>query len=191
MEAMQTTCSTTDSDAEWFAMRDLKRPNALRRAYTDLADLGFEVFTPLHTVVAERGGRRVREQRPVINDLLFVHSTRAKLDPVVQSTDTLQYRFVKGAPAGTAQTVRADEMNRFIAAVQSTTNPRYYAPDEITTAMIGKTIKMICPGLLNGQTGTLLKIKGSNKKRLLVQLPGILSAAIEIAATDFVEVKQN
>ncbi len=176
---------------QWYVLRDLKRPNALRRAYVELADLGFEVFTPLHTVVTQRGSRRVREQRPIINDLLFVYTTRSKLDPVVKSTDTLQYRFVKGTPAGTVQTVRTDDMNRFIAAVQSSTQPHFYTPDEITPAMIGKDIKMICPGPLNGQTGTLLKIKGSNKKRLLVQLPGILSAAVEISDTDFVELTDN
>ncbi|MDE6352821.1 MAG: hypothetical protein K2K88_06780, partial [Muribaculaceae bacterium] len=73
---------------QWYVLRDLKRPNALRRAYVELADLGFEVFTPLHTVVTQRGSRRVREQRPIINDLLFVYTTRSKLDPVVKSTDT-------------------------------------------------------------------------------------------------------
>ena len=187
--ASEEVVKSAKTNSEWFVLRDLKRPNALKRAYSELADFGFEVFTPLQTVVVERGGRRVREQRPVINDLLFVHSTREKLDPIVQSTDTLQYRFVKGAPAGTVQTVRTDDMNRFIEVIQSTDRPRFYSPEEITPAMIGKTIKLVCPGLLNGQIGTLLKIKGSNKKRLLVQLPGILSAAVEISATDFVEVE--
>ena len=187
--ASEDAVKSAKTNPEWFVLRDLKRPNALKRAYSELADLGFEVFTPLQTVVVERGGRRVREQRPVINDLLFVHTTREKFDPVVKANDTLQYRFVKGAPAGTVQIVRTNDMNRFISAVQSTTQPRFYSPEEITPAMIGKTIKMICPGILNGQTGTLLKIKGSNKKRLLVQLPGILSAAVEISATDFVEVE--
>ena len=174
---------------QWFAMRDLKRANARRRAYVDLADRGFDVFTPLKTVVAERAGRRVREERPVIYDLLFVHSTRAALDPVVESTETLQYRFVKGAPAGTVLTVRPSDMQRFITAVNAVSQPRYYSPDELTPSMIGHRIRIIGSGPLQGLEGTLLKIKGSSKKRLLVELPGLLSAAVEIAAADFVEVE--
>lgn len=179
---------TVKDSLQWFAMRDLKRANACRRAYTDLADRGFEVFTPLKTVIVERGGRRVKEDRPVIYDLLFVHTTRAALDPVVESTDTLQYRFVKGAPAGTVLTVRPVDMHRFITAVRAVSQPRYYSPDELTPSMIGHRIRIIGVGPLQGLEGTLLKIKGSSKKRLLVELPGLLSAAVEIAA-DFVEVE--
>lgn len=74
-------------------MRDLKRPNAKLRAYQQLSDAGFTVFTPMVTRVSERNGKRIRETVPFIFDLLFVYSTRSDLDPVVDHMDTLQYRY--------------------------------------------------------------------------------------------------
>lgn len=42
-------------------------------------------------------------------------------------------------------------------------------------------------GPLNGFEGVLLKVKGSGKKKLIVKLPGLLAAAVEVGRTDYVE----
>lgn len=171
----------------WFVLRDLKRPNAKEPAYKYLADRGFEVFTPMKTQVVEQGGRRIRREVPFIQDLLFVFSTRAALDSEVNRCDTLQYRFVKGQAYGTAMTVPPADMARFITATRAVKTPQYYQLDEITPAMCGARIRMICEGALNGFEGYLLKVKGSRKRRLIVKLPGLLAAAIEVAEADYIE----
>lgn len=175
------------SEKQWFVMRDLKRANAKMPAYRALGEAGFSVFTPLTERIVTRGARRVREQVPFMPDLLFVLSDRAALDPVVARTDTLQYRYVKGAPYRTPMTVPAVDMARFIAAVSTFRAPRYLHPQEVTAAMCGARVRMVCAGPLNGYEGLLLRVKGSGKKRLLVQLPGLLAAAIEIAAPDYIQ----
>lgn len=53
--------------------------------------------------------------------------------------------------------------------------------------MYGAKIRMVCEGPINGFEGTLLKIKGSGKKRLLVKLTGVLAAAVEIGNADYIE----
>ena len=45
--------------------------------------------------------------------------------------------------------------------------------------MIGKKVKII-GGPLNGYEGNLLFIRGSRKKRLIVEIPGFLTAAVEV-----------
>jgi Transcription termination factor nusG. len=162
----------------WYVMRDLKRPNAKVKAYQHLEESGFEVFTPLHWVVVVAGGKKMRRQVPVISDMLFVRSSREILDKVVALTDTLQYRFEKGKQA-TPITVRDSEMTAFVRACGSTPEVKYYLPEEITPSMIGNPIRII-GGTLDGLEGTLLSTRGSRKKRLLVQLPGLLAAAIEV-----------
>ena len=52
--------------------------------------------------------------------------------------------------------------------------------------MLGAEIRVICDGPLNGFQGRLLKIKGSRKKRLLIELPGLLVAAVEVEP-DFIQ----
>lgn len=90
----------------WFVMRDLKRANAKHPAYCQLQEAGFEVFTPMTTRISIRAGKRVREDVPFVRDLLFVHTTRDNLDPIVSRTATLQYRYVKGGRYLEAMTVR-------------------------------------------------------------------------------------
>ena len=166
-------------EPKWYVMRDLKRQNAKVRAYQQLAEDGFDVFTPLHWVVTTVAGKKLRREVPVISEMLFVKSLRAPLDKVVNATDTLQYRFVKGMQS-TPMTVRNEEMDAFVRACGSTPEVKYYLPEEVTPDMIGKPIRII-GGTLDGIEGILLKTRGTRKKRLLVQLPGLLAAAIEVA----------
>lgn len=168
-----------DDVVRWYALRDLKRPNAKVKAYQQLEEQGFEVFTPLHWVVTTVAGKKQRRKVPVISDMLFVRSTRSSLDKVVAATETLQYRFAKGMQA-TPMTVRDEEMDIFARACGAVPEVRYYLPEEITPDMIGKPIRLI-GGTLNGLEGVLLKTRGTRKKRLLVQLSGLLAAAIEVS----------
>lgn len=99
---------------------------------------GLEAFTPMKWVVGIVAGRKTRRKTPVIHDLLFVHATRDELDPLIDKTDTLQYRFIKGAAYRQPMTVRPGEMDRFIAAATATDTPKYYTPDELTNLSYGK-----------------------------------------------------
>lgn len=165
---METDLSTGE---QWFVMRDLKRANAKLPAYKQLEEAGFRVFTPMTTKIMEN----------------FVYSSKEALDKVVTRTHTLQYRFLKGAAYCTPMTVPVAEMDRFITAVTSVKTPQYYHLNEITPSMYGAKIRMVCEGPINGFEGTLLKIKGSGKKRLLVKLTGVLAAAVEIGNADYIE----
>lgn len=173
---------------QWFVMRDLKRPNAKLPAYKQLGEEGFKVFTPMTTKIVEKGGRQTRVEVPYVADLLFVCSEKETLDKAVRKIDTLQYRYLKGAAYGTPMTVSAKEMDRFIAAVSFVKTPKYYTPQEITPNMYGAKVRMVCDGPLNGFEGKLLKVRGSGKKRFLVELPGLLAASIEVCSSDYIEV---
>lgn len=168
----------------WFVMRDLTRANAKHPAWKLLSESGFNVFTPLMWKIRVKGSRKERVQVPVVHDLLFVESNRETLDPIVERTPTLQYRFVKGGKFGEAMTVNEADMQRFITAVRSSDDVLYYDPSEITQSMIGRAVKIV-GGPLNGMTGHLLSIKGMRKRRLIVELPGMLASAVEVAS-DFI-----
>ncbi len=179
--------TTPALEEHWFVMRDLTRPNAKQPAYKQLGEKGLRVFTPMTSKIALSGGKRVRTQVPFVHDLLFVRAAKENLDKIVGRTETLQYRFVKGAPYRTPMTVPERDMDRFIAAVTRLRTPRYYTPEEITPAMRGARVRMVGQSPLDGLEGTLLKIKGARKKRLLVELPGLLAASIEVLTADYVE----
>lgn len=59
---------------DWFVLRDLTRPNAKRPAYRLLEEKGIEIFTPMRWRLVERKGKRIREEVPLLHDLLFAHT---------------------------------------------------------------------------------------------------------------------
>ena len=71
-------------------------PNAKLPAYKQLSDEHFEVFTPMKWSLSEKGGKHERRLIPVMQDLLFVHTTKLKIEPIIQKTKTLQFRFDRG-----------------------------------------------------------------------------------------------
>ena len=148
----------------WFVMRDLKRPNAKQPAYRFLAEQGLEVFTPMIWHLALRQGKRVR--------------ARPLLDPLVELVPTLQYRYIRGAYCE-PMTVADADMERFIRAVRSTDSPRYYLPGELTSAHYGRMVRIV-GGPLDGCEGRLLSVRGSRVKRLLVDIPNLLTAGVEV-----------
>lgn len=142
----------------WFVLRDLTRPNAKRPAYRLLEEKGIEVFTPMRWQLVERKGKRIREEVPLLHDLLFAHTTRTCMDSIVEEISTLQYRYLRGGYRK-PMTVGHAEMNRFIRAVHSDDSPRYFLVEELTPAMYGRMIR-IEGGPLDGYEGRLLSIRG-------------------------------
>ena len=76
-------------------------------------------------------------------------------------------------------TVRDVDMQRFMAAIRTDETPRYFLPEEITPSMFGRRIRII-GGPLDGQEANLLSMRGNRKKRLLIELPGILTVGVEV-----------
>ena len=163
---------------QWYVMRDLKRINAKEPAYKLLEGKKMEVFVPKVYKLCTRQGKRVREEVPFIQDLLFVHETRLNLDPIVKKTPTLQYRWLRNTWRE-PMTVADTDMERFINAVNASEFPQYYLPEEVTPAMYGRKIRII-GGTLDGYEGRLMTTRGSKVKRLLVELKGFLAVGVDV-----------
>lgn len=159
-------------------MRDLKRHNAKLPAYMLLQENDFDIFVPMTWRLVTRHGVKQKVERPVIQDLLFVHTTRHELDPIVEETNTLQYRFMRNQNRA-PMTVSQQEMERFIYAVKATDSPQYFAPEEITPKMYGRRIRIV-GGALDGYEGCLITRRGSKVKRLLIELKDICAVGVVV-----------
>ena len=172
------TPSENSTGRHWYALRDLSRSNAKNPAYKMLASCQFEVFTPMTRRVTTVRGRRISCEVPYMPDLLFVHDTRERLNPLIAKTETLQYRYVRGAYCEPMIVPDAD-MERFILALRSSTVTRFFRPEELTPEMYGQRVRIV-GGQLDGYEGHLLSVRGSKYRRILVELPNVLTAAIEV-----------
>lgn len=173
-----------DDACQWFVMRDLTRPNAKLPAYKLLDGMNIRTFTPMVWKLMLNHGKRERRQLPFIHDLLFVYASRAELDSVVETTPMLQYRYLRGGYK-VPMTVRAADMQRFMHAVRFSSSPQYYRPDEVTPSMRNRRIRII-GGNLDGYEGSLITTRGSKVKRLLVEIPMLLAATVEVE-TEFIQ----
>lgn len=178
------TAVSGDDACQWFVMRDLTRPNAKLPVYKLLDGMNIRNFTPMVWKLMLNHGKRERRQMPFIHDLLFVYSSRSALDSVVETTPMLQYRYLRGGYK-MPMTVRAADMQRFIHAVGLSSSPQYYRPDEVTPAMRNRRIRII-GGNLDGYEGSLITTRGSKVKRLLVEIPMLLAATVEVE-TEFIQ----
>lgn len=178
------TAVSGDDACQWFVMRDLTRPNAKLPAYKLLDGMNIRTFTPMVWKLMLNHGKRERRQLPFIHDLLFVYASRSVLDSVVETTPMLQYRYLRGGYK-MPMTVRAADMQRFIRAVGLSSSPQYYRPDEVTPAMRNRRIRII-GGNLDGYEGSLITTRGSKVKRLLVEIPMLLAATVEVE-TEFIQ----
>lgn len=168
-----------EKQKHWFVMRDLKRANAKLPAYKLLADEHFEVFTPVKERLSIRGGKKIREEVSLIPDLFFIHDTQEAIDVIVEKHPTIQYRFLKGGGYKKPMTVTEADMERFIHAVTTSQNLKFYLPGELTPAMCGCNVRIV-GGSFDGYEGKLLTVRGSKTKRLLVELPEFFLVGVEI-----------
>lgn len=174
-----------NTGACWYAMRDLSRRHAKEPAYKLLTAKGFEVYTPMTRKIVVENGRRRRKEEPFIQDLLFVHDTREKLNPLVRKIDNLQFRYIHGGYCEPMVVPDAD-MERFIHAVRFSRLPRFFRPEEITQEMCGQYVRIV-GSALDGYEGHLIQINGSKYKRLMVSLPNYLTVAVEVLP-EYIEV---
>lgn len=169
---------STQDNLQWFAMRDLKRSHAKQHAYKIFEDLKVQCFTPMVHRLVVVNGKRKDQKVPFMPDLLFVKDTKEHLDTIVENTPKLQYRYKLGV-RHTPIIVPTADMERFIYAVETGNSPKFYSLDDVTPDMINRKIRII-GGQLDGYTGTLVTTRGSKIKRLLVELPTLLAASVEV-----------
>lgn len=178
--AESTTNIHTDDDFAWYVMRDLKPKHAKNHAYDMLKSLNVTCYTPIEYQLVVVGGEKVVHQVLVMPDLLFVKSNRNYLDALIKKIPKLQYRYKLGVQS-TPIVVRPVDMDDFIRAVENSNKTKFYAPHEVTPEMTDRKIRII-GGHLDGYTGTLITTRGSKKRRLLLEIPNLVAASVEVEA---------
>lgn len=170
---------------QWYVMRTLF--GSEMRTQRTLNDDGIRTFLPMCQRIRTIGGRRVRVDEPAIGNMLFVYSDPDSLSPYISSESKFQYTYRRGYRADQPLTVPVWQMEQFISAVTGSYKPLYFLPSELNISA-GTRIR-IHGGLLDGIEGRYMRVKGCRNRRLVIELPGTLSVAVEVTP-DLVEVLQ-
>ena len=169
--------SEPDNQKEvWYVMRALYRTEL--KTQSRLNEAGIETYIPIKETVTTVRGRKRKVKIPAVSNLIFVRSTQKRLAPFTAGDGRFQYTFKKGGMSNEPLIVPDKQMNDFIRACTRSERPLYFSPGELKLEK-GTRVRII-GGPLDGYEGRLQKLQGSRVKRLFVELPGLLTAAVEV-----------
>ena len=145
---------------------------------------------PLKYEVKKRCHQEQRTLVPAIAGLMFAKGTLEELKEYVsRSQFTVYLRKSTFSNKENYLTVPTKAMDDFIAVtVDHEAHISYFRPEEIKL-QTGDKIR-VKGGIYDGKEGVIMRIKGKRNKHLVVQIPGMLVAAIEMAP-ELVELKRS
>ncbi len=179
----------TDSNIEkWYVMGCLGVHHE-EKVRDTLKSAGFRSHVPMKYEIKKVRQQERRTMVPAITGLIFAKGTLDDLKEFIthKSKNAIYLRKSTFTNKKEYLTVPDKVMERFI----ESTNLRqekitYFKPDELNLKE-GETICMK-GGYYDGMEGVILRIKGKRNKHLVVQIPGVIMAAIEIEP-ELVELK--
>ena len=170
---------------KWFALRvTYGRELQARDAFDALS---IPSFVPMRYEYVVRNHKKERKLVPAVSNLVFAHTQKVTLDRLKHtSLPYLRYIMKHDGDLSTPLTVRDDNMENFIrVARQVEEDIRYINPDDYDLKA-GQRVRVI-GGPFVGTVGTLVKVRGSRSKRVVVELEGVLHVASTAIPVNWLE----
>ncbi len=172
----------TDNKEEkkWYSV-GCTSPKKELRVRDDARQYGLEAFVPLTYEVRTKKGQKYRALVPTLSRLLFIKGTLEEIKDYIQNAHYVVYiRKSTFSNKEDYLTVPNKAMEDFIAVTENhEAHVTYFRPEEISLQE-GDKIR-IKGGLYDGREGIIMRIKGKRNKHLVVQIPGMLVAAVELS----------
>lgn len=167
------------SEIRWFVLGSLSRGQELK-IRDEFRRESFDCFVPLRYEVKTVKGHRERTMVPALSGLMFIKGTLEDLK------EALKFRkhglFLRKSTFTNKEeylTISDHDMQNFIAVTEKAGEKiTYYSPDEIQLRP-GDKIR-VSGGLYDGREGIIMRVKGKRRKQLVVSIPGILIASVEM-----------
>lgn len=170
---------------QWFAMRaTYHREMAVR---TLLEQAGIECYLPIVQKLKMSHGRKVRVEAPLVSSLIFVHCDRDKLQRFKMKVPHLQYMTQHVGMRNEPIVVPQDQMDDFISVTkQNVDRLLFFKPGELDVKR-GTPVRLH-GGAFDGIQGSLMKVAGRRNKRVVIEVSGVVSVALDSNDVQFVEV---
>ena len=164
---------------QWFCL-GCTSPQKELKVRDDVRRYGLEAFVPLQYEVKRQRRQEQRALVPAISGLMFAKGTLDEIKEYISHSHFTVY--IKKSTFSNKEdylTVPTKAMENFIAVtVNHEANISYFKPEEIKL-QAGDKIR-VKGGIYDGKEGVIMRIKGKRNKHLVVQIPGLLVAAVEM-----------
>ena len=172
--------SENNKERLWFSI-GCTSPQKELRVRDDARQYGLESFVPLQYVMKKVHGQKQRALVPAITRLIFIKGTLDEVKDYIQHAHYVV--FIRKSTFSNKEdylTVPTKAMEDFIAVTENhEEHVTYFRPEEISLQEGDKII--IKDGLYEGREGVIMRIKGKRNKHLVVQIPEMIVAAVEMA----------
>ena len=169
-----------DNEIRWFAIGCVSSKKELK-VRDDIRNYGLEAFVPLKYQIKTIKHQKHRALVPAIPGLMFAKGTLESLKDYTQNHSHFAVYLRKSTFSDKKDylTVRTKDMEEFIAVTEDhEAHITYFRPEEINL-QAGDRIR-VKGGIYDGKEGIVMRIKGKRNKHLVVQIPGMLVAAVEM-----------
>lgn len=166
-------------EQHWYAI-GCTSPRHELKVRDDARRYGLESFVPLKYEIKTRKGQECRLLVPAISRLIFVKGTLEEVQEYILNAHFVVF-IQRSTFTGHKEylTVPTKAMEDFIAVTEHTErHVTYFRPEEIALRE-GDKIR-VKGGIYDGREGVIMRIKGKRNRHLVVQIPGILIAAVEM-----------
>jgi len=151
--------------------------------------LNIKTYVPMKRVRIERNGKVIRELRPAVNNLLFALANRVTLEGYMQSEgDAHMTSFFWDKATRKPIVVPQKQMEDFMKVSEVAKDEAVYLT-EISEKLRNGTKVMVKAGPFAGVEGTIVRIKKS--RRILVEIPGVMSVASTYVPIEDLEVLEQ
>ena len=172
--------SVKDTEVLWYALGSTSPRHELK-IRDDARRYGLDAFVPLKYEVKKVRGREQRLLVPAVTQIVLVKGTLDAVNDYIEHAHLAV--FIKRSTYSNHKdylTVTPHAMENFIAVTEMTERRvTYFRPEEISLRE-GDQIR-IRGGFYDGREGVIMRIKGKRNRHLVVQIPGVLIAAVEMA----------
>ena len=173
-ESTHSQLSTFNSqNLHWFAVRVSYSRELTLKSILDKENI--ESFIPMCYGMVMKGGKRVRRLVPAIHNLVFVHSTRKRIDALKDELEgTMPIRFIMNREHCRPVVIPDVQMRSFILVAGSHDEPILYMEAAELNLVKGQKVR-ITDGVFKGVIGEFVRIR--HDRRVVVNIEGVMAVA--------------
>lgn len=167
----------------WFAVRVTYSRELALKSILDAEHI--ESFIPMRYIMGVKEGKRVRKLVPAIHNLVFVHSTRKRIDALKEELECrLPIRFIMNRELCRPVVIPDVQMRSFILVAGSHEEAILYLEPTELDLVKGQKVR-ITDGVFKGVIGEFVRIR--HDRRVVVNIEGVMAVATTFIPPQLVE----
>ncbi len=171
------------TDIHWYALRITYGRELALQEYLNSENI--ENFIPMRYEYTVKAGRRVRKLVPAIHNLVFVRTSRSRIDAIKETRGILlPIRYIMDRECHSPIVVPDPQMRSFMAVSGNYDQAvLYFEPSELSIRK-GTRVR-ITGGIFAGVEGEFVRVR--NDRRVVVSIEGVMAVATTFVHPSFVE----